>query len=814
MADENKKTGPSLNQTQGSTQTKKSADELKDSLKEILRLEGDYRDIVKDAIKELQSTIKVYDKMAAKLAVINKSAINIKEIESQIQKIKEENATNDVKLADFNKKISEQSKDRARKFNEQIVSVQKAEETLVKARLSGNKGLEESAIRNLKNKENVLETLKGDLNIEELKYAQLLKTQELNQEIYNRQKAQLEEENKINKSIGVTGYLAKNFADKLGIGESFYSKIVLRSREANKELTVGEKATLLWKSATESVSETFQELKRDPAAIAAAFIGGFNIIKSGLTKVGDIARDATKGISDFMSMTGDQVISKLGKGLSDLVSKIPFVGGLLGGLVDGFTTLLNLSLQEDDKITKIGRELGVSRSEAGKINVEFLKIANNSGKALISARALLESQRELANELGVTNVLSGEILTTNIELGKLAGLDAKTRASIAQSSIITGESSKSITESVLGQVGALKAATGVSFNYQKILAQASSFGGALGLQFAKYPEKLTKALVSTKSLGLELSKLDSMANSFLDFESSISKEFEAQLLTGKNINLAKAREAFLNNDLATAAAEITKQTGSATEFLNMNRIQQESIAGAMGMSREEMADMLKQQEMLAKLGAKDLKDAQEKVQALKAQGKSREEIAKLIGEEAYQNMTNASAQEKIAGFLDKIQSAVAAFLSSSPIVGLIDKAIAFLSEPENITAIVVKIQGVFATILDVMGSVAAGIMELANILPGVNIDDSIIEQARSGGDFIRGLNLAESFSVSDKKAQTEAAAAATTNPITQSGAIKSSGERPVYNVIYVNPVTGKVIEQQVDQKPNFDASKYVTSTGN
>jgi hypothetical protein len=38
-----------------------------------------------------------------------------------------------------------------------------------------------------------------------------------------------------------------------------------------------------------------------------------------------------------------------------------------------------------------------------------------------------------------------------------------------------------------------------------------------------------------------------LADSFLDFESSISKEFEAQVLLGREINLTKARQAFLDN---------------------------------------------------------------------------------------------------------------------------------------------------------------------------------------------------------------------------------------------------------------------------
>ena len=50
-------------------------------------------------------------------------------------------------------------------------------------------------------------------------------------------------------------------------------------------------------------------------------------------------------------------------------------------------------------------------------------------------------------------------------------------------------------------------------------------------------------------------------------------EMEAELLTGKELNLEKAREAALNNDNVTLMEEISKNFGSMEEFGKMNRIQ-------------------------------------------------------------------------------------------------------------------------------------------------------------------------------------------------------------------------------------------------
>jgi hypothetical protein len=58
---------------------------------------------------------------------------------------------------------------------------------------------------------------------------------------------------------------------------------------------------------------------------------------------------------------------------------------------------------------------------------------------------------------------------------------------------------------------------------------------------------------------MELSQVDAIAGSLLDFESSIENELSAELLLNKDLNLEKARQAALNNDLATVAKEISNK---------------------------------------------------------------------------------------------------------------------------------------------------------------------------------------------------------------------------------------------------------------
>jgi replication initiation and membrane attachment protein DnaB len=111
----------------------------------------------------------------------------------------------------------------------------------------------------------------------------------------------------------------------------------------------------------------------------------------------------------------------------------------------------------------------------------------------------------------------------------------------------------------------------------------------VSMSFGGNPQELVRAAAAARRLGIDLSKLNSIAVDLLDFESSIESELEAQLLTGKQMNLSKARELALNNDLEGLANELAKNGASEAEFGKMNRIQQEALAKAFGMTRDQLA---------------------------------------------------------------------------------------------------------------------------------------------------------------------------------------------------------------------------------
>ena len=78
-------------------------------------------------------------------------------------------------------------------------------------------------------------------------------------------------------------------------------------------------------------------------------------------------------------------------------------------------------------------------------------------------------------------------------------------------------------------------------------------------------------------MGLSLQDTAKISEGLLNFQDSITKEQEASVLIGRQLNLQSARELALNNDIEGAMKEIVEQLGSEEEFSRLNGIYREKV---------------------------------------------------------------------------------------------------------------------------------------------------------------------------------------------------------------------------------------------
>lgn len=708
MANENQNTGP--NRPPSTDQTRQTIADINQAKKSG----GDFNDILKDSVNQLKKISNLYDDIEARLKSMSTSSINVKEINTQLFKAKEKDAVTSKKLQDAESKLGKDSENRMKQYLSSQTKISELEQRRLSYERQGLTEKVKEVDYILANQIARNERQKEGLSITELEVISLRESEKYTKSLIQLAQQKLQQEKEVRKEIGLSGTAMGLFANKLGLGNEIYEEMVEKAKslkDQGKKMSFGDKAGMLAKGAGSAVKTAFT----DPMGQIGLAVGAYKLVEGGLTAVGGAARKAG-GMLKGLSKDSGTIVSDLASNISGLVENIPLVGGLLSGLIDGMASFLDLIVGVDDAIVKMGRQLNMAPNAARALNHEYQDIAFNSGNIFITSKKLLETQVRLSDQLGVTNLLSTERLETMVQLNDIAGLDAESQKAIAESSIITGESAKDTVKSVFAQVQGLKQATGIEFKNQQILKETANLSGYLGLSFSKYPAQLTKSLITVKAMGLELKQVDAMADSFLDFESSISKEFEAQLLTGKDINLTKAREAFLNNDLATAAQEITTQVGDSNSFLKLNRIQAESLASAFGMSRDQMGDMLKKQELLSKLGAKDTDNAQEQLRIGLERYGTQKALSAALGEDAYNSLVTASTQEKMAAYIEKIKQSIVDFIEKSGFIEKVEKFMNYISNPENLQGFLGMIRDTISSFIKATGEILGDILHAAGKL--------------------------------------------------------------------------------------------------
>jgi hypothetical protein len=415
----------------------------------------------------------------------------------------------------------------------------------------------------------------------------------------------------------------------------------LKTRKLNKEE---------YKAAKKGLESIGEEIKEN-AKIQSTLNKQINITSG---EVENLEKELKKAARTAKTL---EVIGKV-KGSLDKISTP------MDDLLNPMTLLSKTILFSFDTLVKFDKRLGdtaksmnITYNEADKSNKAMASFAAASKDAYDNSEDLNKSVVDLNRNLGTT--IKFEQLTPSLkedvalmsQLENYAGLTEEEAQGILQYTLATNQSAKTATKDLMANYRVAGLKRGVVLNEKDALREISKLSNSIKLSTAGGAAGLAKAVAAAKALGTDLGKVNDIAGNILNFEESIEAELSAELLTGKNLNLEKAREAALNNELATLSDEIKKNVGSAAEFAGMNRISQEAIAKAVGMSREELATTLTNQEALKNIGASSLEQAQEQYNLAVEQGREKEFLNQL-GDEALekqfkqQNMADAFTQSQ------------------------------------------------------------------------------------------------------------------------------------------------------------------------
>ena len=398
----------------------------------------------------------------------------------------------------------------------------------------------------------------------------------------------------------------------------------------------------------------YDELQKIKEQVAAS---GTDAEKSGLQVYESNLKIAERSKANVEEATKKAM--EFGENISGALGRIPLVGGRIKEAFDN--SLKEVGAQLKSNLTK--------QLQEGNLSIKGMKTAFRAtipairamGSALMTATGgltlllgllaaaavalvgLATKARDYASQQGLafkqSVALQGSIMKANLLLkgtgqdagaiageliktfGTLENVNAKnirqigqlaTRFGVATNDLIsfqkgfmdlTGASRDAANDAVRA-IGRLAQAEGVAAG--QVLSDIASNMEAFARFSSMGAESMAKAAIEARKVGLNLSAVTGAAEKLLDFESSISAEFEAQVLTGKNLNLEEARRAALAGDFEKVTSELQKNVGDLGNIQSMNVIERDSIAKALGITAQELTALSRGEQIEQKKSTESL----------------------------------------------------------------------------------------------------------------------------------------------------------------------------------------------------------------
>ena len=266
------------------------------------------------------------------------------------------------------------------------------------------------------------------------------------------------------------------------------------------------------------------------------------------------------------------------------VMKNPMI--LLGAALVGAGMLLKKAITSTREFQK---ELGLSAHQAVELNKELKLNPKLVATAKLAGIELNDVAAKIQENFGDLNKVNAKNIEQLVEQNLLLGIQIDSSVKLAKTFMDVTGSSFETAMNFQASTAALAESNDVAPGdvIADIAENSESFA-----EFAKDGgNNIARAAIQAKKLGINLATTAKIADTLLDFESSIEKEMEASLLIGKQLNFNNARRLALEGDLAGAARDVVSQIGGQAELNRMNVIQRRALADSIGVSVEELSKL-------------------------------------------------------------------------------------------------------------------------------------------------------------------------------------------------------------------------------
>lgn len=283
-----------------------------------------------------------------------------------------------------------------------------------------------------------------------------------------------------------------------------------------------------------------------------------------------------------------------GKKLEDVRKTYQSIKGLAAtplGLVSIGVAAAAVFAKVQEAVTNTRKELGVSQTQAAGITLQNKALSIIAKGYGLTTEDIATAQSAIRKDLGAS---VQESINLSLNFARTAAATGQTADELSTTLSLMESISSASRDVLLNQLRTTAAIAGKAGVTPALVMKDLSQNAEFFASFAKDGGmNIVNASIAARKLGLELGAAADMANSLLDFESSIEAQLEASLLLGRQINMDKARQLAFTGDIEGMQREILKQVGGEAEFAKMSYLQRQKTAAAAGTTVENLARLVR-----------------------------------------------------------------------------------------------------------------------------------------------------------------------------------------------------------------------------
>jgi len=298
-----------------------------------------------------------------------------------------------------------------------------------------------------------------------------------------------------------------------------------------------------------------------------------------------LSHDAQEGLLGALGMSKSAM-----KGL--VAGAKQFLAAIMANPILAIGAVILLAVTAMIKLAKAAGEL---RDELGVSHMQAAGLMSRLGPAHLALKLMGEDSKEvggaLLNAFGTLGLLTNETLIKAGNIRREFGGTHENIASLAK--VLHDQVGGTLNENL-----DLISGFGTQFEAAGIAAGAAISDMAQNSEFLSdyldgSVQSMVDATISARKLGLELGTVSKIADSLLDFETSISNTMQASLLIGKQLNFDRARGLALEGKTNQAVQDIVGQLGGVAEFQALNVVQKRKLAKSLGVGTDELAALIR-----------------------------------------------------------------------------------------------------------------------------------------------------------------------------------------------------------------------------